>query len=562
MITAEYALALAADRESVPPPETTLDDRALTKLDYLDAMFEAAIQRAFDGRVLGVSVPAHLASLDVLEVLRQRYEAGGWRVGAFPRQDPNNPDQVLDFLISFSLGSAPVVQVSTPPPNAKEKPERETYQIMPVPQIILPAPRASRLLIRMPTRGRPAQALAVLEKYRRMAGAPVAIEVVIDRDDETMMQAEVQQRLAALGCIVTAGQHANKIAACNGGRYADWDILALASDDMVPVAEGYGARIIAAMEEHFPYLDGAVFFSDGFQRSNLCTLPIMGRRLHQQFGYVYDPAYQSLFCDREQTDILQAMGRLAYVPEKIIEHKHHIWGKAEKDELYKRNDALEDQDKTVFELRCKLTQPHSQFTFGAPPLWLSLCVCTVPARRQQLQHLLDDLYGQIARDAPRQVEILVDDRKAVTIGEKRQALLERAKGHFIAFIDDDDGVAVDYVARVVEALKSMPDADCASLVGAMTTNGFGSERFEHSLKYDTWETRRTGESVLHVRTPNHLSAVRRELALRVGFVSKNHGEDHDYSQRLYPLLKKETSTGDQPLYFYWFVSKGNGGNCA
>lgn len=151
---------------------------------------------------------------------------------------------------------------------------------------------------------------------------------------------------------------------------------------------------------------------------------------------------------------------------------------------------------------------------------------------------------------PRWVEILVDiDAGAVSIGEKRQRLLERARGKYVAFIDDDDWVACDYVRRVLSALATEPD--CASLVGVMTTNGENPERFEHALKYETW----TKVGDVHVRCPNHLNAVRRELALKVGFVAKSFGEDADYSMRLRPLLKTEGSTGDAPLYFYWYRSK-------
>jgi hypothetical protein len=196
-----------------------------------------------------------------------------------------------------------------------------------------------------------------------------------------MHTAEILQRLAMLDCIVTTGVHDSKIAACNGGVYQDWDILLLTSDDMLPVVDGYALHIIEAMEDNFPHLDGALHFNDGHQRSNLCTLPVFGRRLWEQFKYVYDPAYKSLFCDREQTDLLKDMGRLAYVDLKIIDHKHHIWGDGvEKDALYERNDALEGVDKDTFQFRKTLVRPHAQWAFDAPPMWLSILICTVPKR--------------------------------------------------------------------------------------------------------------------------------------------------------------------------------------
>ncbi len=85
----------------------------------------------------------------------------------------------------------------------------------------------------------------------------------------------------------------------------------------------------------------------------------------------------------------------------------------------------------------------------------------------------------------------------------------------------------------------------------MTVDGENPQRFEHSIKYDGWYTK----DGVHYRTPNHLSVVRCELARKVGFVSKNVGEDHDYSMRLRPLLKTEASTGETPLYFYFYRPK-------
>lgn len=207
-----------------------------------------------------------------------------------------------------------------------------------------------RLLVRMPTRSRPIRALEVLKKYRDMAGCDVKLEVVIDVDDETMHTSEVQEQLHGLDCTVTVGAHKSKVEACNAGAVDDWDVLLLASDDMVPVVDGYGVRIVAAMKKYFPALDGAVYFYDGAQK-HVCTLPIMGRRLWKRLGYVYDPAYASLFCDTEYTDILKPIGKLVYVDEKIIEHQHHTTGKTEVDALYIRNDNLWRRDELVYNAR-------------------------------------------------------------------------------------------------------------------------------------------------------------------------------------------------------------------
>lgn len=529
-------------------------------LSWLEGRVDTALVN-FDGSPLIVTCEKQVSPKVAYALQRKFEEEGGWRVGIAYGPGAKSPANEWKFQFVPMYYTMPVGAKKTTGSSPKNK--------NPLPPLVLPADTfarltAKRLLVRMPTRGRPALALEALAAYRNKAGCAVQIEVVIDSDDETMQSAEVLQRLHALECTVTSEFYLSKIEAVNGGRVKEWDVLLLASDDMVPVADDYALRVLAAMEQHWPHLDGALYFDDGFQGRGLCTLPIIGRRLYNQFGYVYHPHYKSLFCDLEQTELWTQLGRLTYVDEKIIEHRHHIWGKAEIDATYERNDALEGVDKETYERRKALCQPHAQWRFDAPPLWLSILICTVPERKKQLNQLLENLWLQnetlIGSDmvsfkswnrmrSSRSVEICVDDG-AGTIGEKRQRLLERAKGHFVAFVDDDDLPARDYVARMVQALVANPTVDCTSLEGIITTDGALPQRFQHSIQHTEWKT----EGDVYVRPPNHLNAIRRELALQVGFVSKNHGEDHDFSMRLRPLLKTEASTGDSPLYYYFYNS--------
>ena len=77
-------------------------------------------------------------------------------------------------------------------------------------------------------------------------------------------------------------------------------------------------------------------------------------------------------------------------------------------------------------------------------------------------------------------EILIQSDTDKTIGEKRNELLERARGEYIAFIDDDDMIGEDYIKCFVEGYEYKPD--CYSLRGLMTWDGINPELFEHSIK--------------------------------------------------------------------------------
>lgn len=174
---------------------------------------------------------------------------------------------------------------------------------------------------------------------------------------------------------------------------------------------------------------------------------------------------------------------------------------------------------------------------------LSLLVLTMPGREQLLHRLRRCLGPQVTPE----VELLIDSRPPpVTVGQKRNDLLRRAKGAHIAFIDDDDWVSPDYVQRMLAALSRDPDA--VGFYGQITFDGKNPRLFEHSMRHTSWWE----DDECYYRPPNHLNPVRRSLALQVGFPTTNHGEDHDYSRRLRPLLKTGEMVELPPVYFYDF----------
>ena len=176
---------------------------------------------------------------------------------------------------------------------------------------------------------------------------------------------------------------------------------------------------------------------------------------------------------------------------------------------------------------------------------ISLLVCSLESRHRELRHLKNCLAPQLT-DA---VELLVNvDRGQKTIGLKRNELLEEASGEYIAFIDDDDLVSDDYVEKILTAVESNPD--CCGMEGIVTFNGQNPRRFVHSLRYREWFER----DGVYYRNPNHLSPVKRELALQVGFPEKNYWEDRDYSARLLHLLNREVYIMG-PIYYYLYVKQ-------
>jgi hypothetical protein len=173
-------------------------------------------------------------------------------------------------------------------------------------------------------------------------------------------------------------------------------------------------------------------------------------------------------------------------------------------------------------------------------LKLSILICHLISRAELLQRILTELRSQ-AINLP--VEILFKgDEGELSIGAKRNMLLQQAKGAYIAFVDDDDMVSSDYISSILKAIETEPD--CVGIEGVLNSN-FGDSIFRHSIQFQGWYT---GEDGFY-RTPNHLNPVKRSIAQCIGFPNLMNGEDVHYSNALRRALKTEVYI-DHPIYFY------------
>ena len=212
-----------------------------------------------------------------------------------------------------------------------------------------------RLLIKFPTRGRPERALAALDLHRAMLSGRHAVRFVVtlDDDDASMRTRTVRRALRAMPNVrVYWGRHENKVEAVNADVTwpPDWDVLLVTSDDMVPVVPGYDAVICADMREHFPDLDGVLWYNDGFVGHKLNTIPCMGVTYYSRTRVVYSPGFKSLWCDNHMTCVAERLGRQVYIDRTIIRHDHpgNIGGSY--DETYRRASKDNAADKSLYEL--------------------------------------------------------------------------------------------------------------------------------------------------------------------------------------------------------------------
>jgi len=209
-----------------------------------------------------------------------------------------------------------------------------------------------KLLIKFPTRNRRNKFLNVLKIYHNFLSKNVDVQFLItmDEDDSEMNNELVRDVLNQYENLVYFyGNSKSKIEAINTDveKVTDWDILLLASDDMIPKTKNYDEIIVNKMKEHYPDTDGVLWFNDG-NRKDLNTLSILGKKYYDRFNYIYNPKYKSTWSDNEFTDVANLLGKQIYFDEIIIKHEHPDCGFGARDDIHVQNFQNESHDKEVY----------------------------------------------------------------------------------------------------------------------------------------------------------------------------------------------------------------------
>jgi hypothetical protein len=391
--------------------------------------------------------------------------------------------------------------------------------------------------------------MSTLATYVQMATQKdkIGIAVSCDEDDTSMRRNLVKEELGRTMRGVEWNRifyslNKSKIQACNANMSDieyPWDIVVLVSDDMIPQVSGWDDVIRSHMMSRFPDTNGILWFDDGYQNDRLNTLCVFGRKIYEEFGYIYEPSYKSLFCDTELTDRCRGdlKDRCLYVPYCIIRHEHPGTGFTQyNDALYQHNQKFWTEDMMTY-IRRK--------TYAYD---LTVMIPTIPGREPKLQSLIASIREKVNRLTPElRLEICLDfDNKESSIGDKRQRLLHRAAGKYSCFVDDDDEVTDAYVEDVWAMIQG--NFHTMQLWGQI-----GDFRFVHSTSVKLTDFMATKDTpAVFQRPPNHLNPMLADVAKLIPFKNATYGEDLDWTMNLCRsgFLQTEYRNGDRIHYIY------------
>jgi hypothetical protein len=216
-----------------------------------------------------------------------------------------------------------------------------------------------KILVKFPTRERKESFEFILETSLAFLSNPEDVDFLITLDDDDLIMSDIDSKMKwcvdtfGVNIQVEYGKSNNKIHAINRGlanyKY-HWDILVLLSDDMVPIQQDWDKIIKDDMNKFFPDLDGVLHYFDGY-RMDLNTLPILGRTYYNRFNYIYNPIYESFFCDDEFMRTAKLLGKHITQNKILFIHDHPVWTGKGNDDLYKRNDEPWKRDELTFNKR-------------------------------------------------------------------------------------------------------------------------------------------------------------------------------------------------------------------
>lgn len=197
----------------------------------------------------------------------------------------------------------------------------------------------------------------------------------------------------------------------------------------------------------------------------------------------------------------------------------------------------------------------------ASEIKFSILMLSIPERIESMTAAVKHLQEQAnALGQGKAVEILVLlDNRSKSISEKRNDLLQMARGKYIAFLDDDDAVSKDYMEKILKAIDEN-DVDCISFNQWCSLDGEPMD-VEFGIGNPHGQLWRDEDGFLGniKRPPYHMCLWRREIALTEVFnpVYGSNGqssEDIDWLLRVYPKIKTEYHIPDA-LHGYIYNSK-------
>jgi len=205
------------------------------------------------------------------------------------------------------------------------------------------------LVVVVPSRGRPGAAQALIQHFKNTCTADTLLAIAVDDDDpmrsEYLDIADGVRSGVLFQPTHSMGESLNRAAVLYAGHHS---AVGFMGDDHMPRTVGWDQFYIDALREMGT---GIVYGNDLLQGSRLPTQCAMTSNIISTLGYMAPPELIHLWLDNTWLRWGKAIGRLRYLPDVIVEHRHPLAGKAAWDENYERvnRGEIPEKDAAAFE---------------------------------------------------------------------------------------------------------------------------------------------------------------------------------------------------------------------
>lgn len=217
-----------------------------------------------------------------------------------------------------------------------------------------------KILFKFATKNRPDKFFKcldnILEKMEDKNNYQILVSV--DNGDLSMLNkttlTKLKTYLSNANIKFCIGDSRNKVEAINRDIDKidfDWDILINTSDDMMFTAKGFDNIIRKIYFDRHKNLDQFTHFPDGFTEDKICTMSIMGRKYYKRTNCIYNPEYNSLWCDNEATEVAKMLGKYSYYEDLFYIHEHPNNVSGIVDELLVHTESYYQIDKITYDKR-------------------------------------------------------------------------------------------------------------------------------------------------------------------------------------------------------------------
>lgn len=209
------------------------------------------------------------------------------------------------------------------------------------------------LAIIIPSTGRAEQCARLVDRIYATTARPPHVTISIEPDDvkpyarALTPSSEQRQRLyAEHGSLVgltwdqtgmaefVTGSHVAAINRAASAPTEDPDVRMIIKldDDHWPLTRHWDQDYLNALDQLGG--TGVVYGNDLLQGERLPTVPGLSTNIVLELGWYAPPQLEHWHCDDFWRELGARAGRLKYLPETIIEHRHPQAGKAQRDAIY------------------------------------------------------------------------------------------------------------------------------------------------------------------------------------------------------------------------------------